>query len=177
MKTKNEICSNCGKKKSDHYIRVGGRPSEEPDRCNNVYTTEENDKKFKPQSPDSVSLHSPKKQEPSKTLERDTQSQETGEELADGQAGLRHHKVPDSLRASDDGILEEVREALEEGITRNGVLPLDWAMDRIKPILQKKDAEFLSFLKDLLSLCDEDIELKYLIEKKIAEIENREAGK
>ena len=32
---------------------------------------------------------------------------------------------------------EKIREQLEKGITRNKVLPLDWAMDRINPILKE----------------------------------------
>jgi len=32
---------------------------------------------------------------------------------------------------------KEIEEELEKGITRNKVLPLNWAMDRIKPILEK----------------------------------------
>lgn len=34
-------------------------------------------------------------------------------------------------------VLKEIREELERGIQRNDVLPLDWAMDRIKPIIEK----------------------------------------
>ena len=34
-------------------------------------------------------------------------------------------------------VLKEIKEELESGVKRNKVLPLDWAMDRITPIIQK----------------------------------------
>ena len=34
-------------------------------------------------------------------------------------------------------LLKEIHDELERGITRNKVLPLDWAMDRIEPIIEK----------------------------------------
>ena len=38
---------------------------------------------------------------------------------------------------SKNKIIEKIRTELEKGITRNKVLPLDWAMDRISPIIEK----------------------------------------
>lgn len=34
-------------------------------------------------------------------------------------------------------ILKEIHDELEKGINRNDILPLDWAMDRIEPIIIK----------------------------------------
>jgi len=34
-------------------------------------------------------------------------------------------------------IIEQIRDELQKGINRNDVLPLDWAMDRITPIIEK----------------------------------------
>lgn len=46
---------------------------------------------------------------------------------------------------------EKIREELEKGINRNDILPLDWAMDRINPILEqavkqlKEESETFSY--------------------------------
>ena len=46
-------------------------------------------------------------------------------------------------------IKKEIREELEKGIIRNKVLPLDWAMDRINPILEEQAQEFEKMIEEL----------------------------
>jgi hypothetical protein len=41
------------------------------------------------------------------------------------------------MEKQTDKIIKEIRQELENGINRNKVLPLDWAMDRITPIIQQ----------------------------------------
>ena len=54
-----------------------------------------------------------------------------------------------------DKIEQNIREEIEKGIGRNKVLPLDWAMDRIRPILkgykQETKKEILDKIKIFLN--------------------------
>ncbi len=57
-------------------------------------------------------------------------------------------------------LLKEIKEELDRGITRNKVLPLDWAMDRIEPILvnaieETSKAKDEEFIKTLIKLQDD----------------------
>ena len=69
--------------------------------------------------------------------------------------------IPELQQKIKEELKKEIEEELRKGIGRNKVLPLDWAMDRINPILEryfqkakehskKKIEEFVEKLKEYL---------------------------
>jgi hypothetical protein len=64
--------------------------------------------------------------------------------LGNKEEGIRK----ETMTPKENEIIEEIRKELESGINRNRVLPLDWAMDRISPIIEKAIQQTKSKLRE-----------------------------
>lgn len=73
-------------------------------------------------------------------------------------------------------ILKFIEEELERGITRNKVLPLDWAMDRIMPLIENFNLEVHKEYEAKLQKLQDDL-LKRISEKSIFHVVNGKAPK